>query len=399
MRILKFISVFLGTLIVVAAIIIIPAWHSIKTIFSKSSPLKQGIEWVNKTGTERGFVNYLKANPDNGSFYSATLNQPDSTIAYQDSVMRPMGELSDFLLLIEYAREVDNGTLSPEDTLSLSEIDPYLLPDNNVGDHEEALNFLKETGRIGKNNTIHLKDVPIMITGYNDEAASDYLYMRLGESHLKDLLNVLDSTEIELPLPWSGLALAKALPADESDSLRIARLLEMPKAAFRHLIISKTDSLKSIPYYRMEMKKKMSAENTDIPFQVMNLSNRLLPKASTAALGKLMNEAMHDSLINKNVSRLVKNTLQWKIHNPAFDSRFSYYGGLFDQRVGMLSGMDASVSGDTGISQIHVVLVENVPLALWLHLSSEFMDQNFLERMTLDQPFHAFTFNKLMMGD
>lgn len=394
MRILKFIAVFLGTLIIVGAIIIIPAWHSIKTIFSKSSPLKQGIEWVNRTGTERGFVNYLKAKPADGSFYSITFHQPDSTIAYSDSVMRPMGELSDFLLLVEYAREVDQGTLSPEDTVSLSEIDPYLLPGNNVGDHEEALNFLKQTGRISKDNIIHLKDVPIMMTGYNDEAASDYLYMRLGETHLKSLLNSLNSNEIELPLPWSGLALAEALPADESDSLRIARLLRMSKASFRHLVISKTDSLKSIPYYRMEMKKKMS-ENTDVPFQVMNLSNQLLPKASATALGKLLDEAMHDSLIDQNVSRLVRGALQWKIHNPAFDSQFTYYGGLFDQRIGMLSGMDASISGDTGITQVHVVLLENIPLALWLHLSSEFMDQNFLQRMALDQAFHAFTFNQL----
>lgn len=395
MRIIKFIAVFLGTLLFIGAIIIIPAWNSIKTIFSNSTPLNEGIAWVNKTSTERGFVNYLKASPENGSYYSIDLSRPDSSIIYRDTIPHPMGSVSNFLLIIEYARQIDNGMLSANEQISLSAINRFVLPGDNTNAHRDALRFLSHSHHILAGNHILLKDIPLMITAYNDEAAADYLYMKLGTGNLDNLPQNFNCKDIEPPLPWSGLTLAESLPTSVPDSIRIARLLAMPRGKFRQMVIEKTDSLQKYPAYRTKMVKKMSLVENNISFQILNTENRLLPKATAKALGTLLSRVMRDSLINARVSQIILDDLQWKTHNPTFDARFTYYGGLFGQRVGMLAGLDASISHDTGDKNIQVTLLEKIPLALWLHLSSVFMNQNFMQRMAVDPSFHAFTYNRL----
>ncbi len=60
----------MAALLVVAAIIAIPSWKSIRTIFENKNDLSEGSEWVQRISSDRGLVNFIQAEPKNVSIVS-----------------------------------------------------------------------------------------------------------------------------------------------------------------------------------------------------------------------------------------------------------------------------------------------------------------------------------------
>ena len=144
MRILKFLGVFLLTLIIVFLIVFGYNLDALFTLFDNQKGIKEGQEWVQKTYSLKGLTEYVGAQPERVSIASLAINNPDSSIQYNVHEPRTMGRLATIFLVIEYARQVDEGTLNPDEQIAYELLNQYQLPYMDESDHSDALSKLRE---------------------------------------------------------------------------------------------------------------------------------------------------------------------------------------------------------------------------------------------------------------
>jgi hypothetical protein len=57
---------------------------------------------------------------------------------------------------------------------------------------------------------------------------------------------------------------------------------------------------------------------------------------------------------------------------------------MFDNRLGLLNGIDFGTSAYTGDTTVQAVFFDRLPIAFWLHMSSNHMHQDFQQRLIFD---------------
>jgi len=397
MKILKFTGVFLAVLIIMALIIYIPNRQAFKTISDNSIDLKEGSNWIQRATSDKGLINYMKATPNHVSLISFTENQPDSGIYFQADKKRVMGSTANLLLIIEYARQVNDGTLNPDKPIKLSTIDHYNLPKYYSSNHSEAVNDLKKNHQISGSGTIPVKDLIKMMVRSNDLAASDCLYFILGTDNVANIPKKLNTTNIDPPLPWSGqVILWKASLYNQKPVDRLHYLQELPVKKYRQLALQNAIKLASNVNYREKVYNAFSKNGLGLLFSYEKNAYQLTPKATPRAMAHLLYRMNKDSLINPGVSKMIKKSLQWSFDTPSLKKQINYYGGLFDSRIGMLNGIDIGNLKNSGTTRIQVIYLNHVPVSLWMHLSSEFTNQTMQRELIWKPEFYHYTYRKLM---
>lgn len=395
MRLLKFIGVFLAALLVVAAIIVIPSWKSIRTIFENKNDLSQGSEWVQRISSDRGLINFIQAEPKYVSVVSINPEQPDSSIFYQADTLRPLGTLSNLLLAIEYARQVEQGMLNPDTRIKISDIDRYNLPKVYSTYHTEAINELKHSGKI-KDGTISIEELARITLQTNDLAASDYLYFLLGVNHVNAIPEQLHLKTIQAPLPWSGLEIAwKPSLYHQTVDQRFNDLKNMPAEKYRKLAINNAEKLVSDNNFFQKMQKSFEDNGLGMLFTKEKKFYNLTTKGTPRELATLLQKVVGDSLLSPAISRHVKNLLEQDVSGPMLKQLFTEYGGTFDSRMGLLNGADFGIAKRRPGTRIQVAFFDDLPVAVWFHMSSDFMNEDFQQKLIWNASLYGFAQKRL----
>ncbi|MDZ7682200.1 MAG: hypothetical protein U5J63_10955 [Fodinibius sp.] len=111
---------------------------------------------------------------------------------------------------------------------------------------------------------------------------------------------------------------------------------------------------------------------------------QLFPKSTAGELSQLMVQLEQDSLISVAVSKRVKNLMDWPYGEQSLNSDFESYGAIYDNRLGLLNGMDygASVYSEEPFGQ--AVFFDSLQVAFWFHMSSNLMHQDYQQRLMWD---------------
>lgn len=395
MRIIKFLGAFLAVFLIIAAIIVIPGWKSIKTIFENKNDLTEGAAWVQRISSDRGLVNYIQAHPQNVSVVSYDLSKPDSGIYYEADTLRPMGDLSTLLLAIEYARQVNEGLINPGARVALSKVARFDIPKVYNTYHTEALAELKRKKKI-KNGTVSIDDLVRSALQSNDLAASDYLYFRLGAKNVREIPKILHLKTIEAPLPWSGLAvLWKPSLYHQTAEQRFDSLKKMPAEKYRNDAIADAQKLETDDAFYHKIQKSFDDNGLDILFSQERKFYELTPKGSPREMAKVLEKIVSDSLINPAVSRHIRKLLEQDVSGPMLNKLFNEYGGTFDSRMGLLNGADFGIAKRRSGTRVQVVIFDDLPVAVWFHLSSDFMNEDLQQKLIWDTSFYNFTKKRL----
>ncbi|MDZ7657853.1 hypothetical protein [Fodinibius sp.] len=184
MRILKFIGVFLGTLLAVFFIVFGFNLDALKTLYNNSGDLQEGQEWVSKATSLKGLTQYIGSNPQHTTIVSRSVANPDTTIAYGADKPRTMGTLSNFFLITTYARLVENE-IDPDELISLDKTDRFLLPYIDESHHDDAKSALQNRDVITDDGKVPLNELLQIAIIYNDLAISDFLYYKFGQKAIE----------------------------------------------------------------------------------------------------------------------------------------------------------------------------------------------------------------------
>ncbi|WP_445665738.1 serine hydrolase [Fodinibius sp. AD559] len=397
MRILKFIGVFLGTLILIFFIVFGFNLDALKTLYNNSGDLQEGQQWVSKATSLKGLTQYIGSNPQHTTIVSRSITNPDTAIAYGADKPRTMGTISNFFLITTYARLVEDGKIDPDELIPVDRTNRYQLPYIDESHHDDAKSALKNKGAVNKNGKVPLDELLQTAIIYNDLAISDFLYYKLGQQAIEETYKLLELKSTDLPLPFSGLYIT--LHPDLNNSkfdAHFETLSKLPQDEFSNKVLRNTERFRTDNEYHAQVTELFKEnQGLGIGFKERRNMLSLFPKSTGQELTEIMIQLEQNELISAPVSERVKGIMDWPYQEQGLNNDFKYYGALYDNRLGLLNGIDygASVYSEEPFGQ--AIFFDSLQVAFWFHMSSNLMHQDYQQRLMWDPALREATLQEI----
>lgn len=383
-RLITFASIFLGTALLIFLLVFGLNREAMELVFDNREAISEGSEWVEKTYSMAGLADYISSHPDLVSVYSIEPGNPEATIAWAETTPRPMGMLSSYLLMTAFASEMESGAINPEEMISLDDVQRFQLP--RIGDREleQAIRLAKEQQQGSKDApSISLDRALTLLARTKSPALYDYLLSRLGHAPLVRLYQQLGLQETDLPLPHSGILLTLAPSIQGVDAATIlnywqgtGRRAFETEATANSLAFAEGDR-------REDWIQTLEEHRLGLDFQQQKELLSLFPKTTAKEMVHLLDQMIRGELVSAGVSERVRGWLSYAVDESRLGQHFTHYGALYDSRLGLLNGMDFGINTD-GNTRIQALFFDRIHLAVWFHLSSNLMHQEFLQRIMWD---------------
>lgn len=128
-------------------------------------------------------LDWLAGNPSRVGLVAYRPDRPDAGIAHRPGERFPLASVRKVLILGAYAERVAAGRLDPDERIRLRAVERWYWPGTDGGAHPAAVQAWREDGKIegeGPRETVALDDVAQAMITYSDNAAADYLLIRVG---------------------------------------------------------------------------------------------------------------------------------------------------------------------------------------------------------------------------
>ncbi len=382
-RALKFLLVFIVVVLAVFAMAGIPNYSAFKTLFSNADGMAEGSEYIENTYSLKGLTEFIGEHPEYFSVVSFNVNNPDSGIYYQADVSRTLGTLSNVFLLLEYERQVEAGLINPNKSITLDEITRFALPEISAGSHKEGLDKLKEIDP----DKITIDHAVAIMVEVNDLTIADYLWYQLGKDNLSALIDTLGLQHTDLPLPFAGLYISIN-----------PNLVDTSKTYSSDEVIEFATRFKNDDAYNAEVKDIFEDDRIGISFIQERNALANFPQTTPREIAELMMKIQKGEVLSEAISKRVQEKMRWVFGGETIPLTFSDYGAMYDNRMGMLSGIDFGTSIYTGSSSAQAVFFDQLPVAFWLHLSANHMQEDYQQRLIWDPALYETTISEISKG-
>jgi len=375
-RIAKFVGIFLAVTIAVFGGIYLLNKSAVDAVLKND--LSEGTEWVPKTYSLRGLVEYLAADPNSYSLVSLRGDEPDSSIYFNADAKRSLGNLAHIMLIAAYVDAVDSGTVDRNQAVDWAKIYALHVPRFENNRFSAAISELQKV-----ENPV-LDDLVRFMVKNNEAAFADYLQYILGYDVVVQIPHRFGAQNIEAPLLWSGFVLAWDPGAQQASFEELeTRYSSMVDSVYHQTISDLGKRYANDLMYRDEVSQLM-ANGDELLFAQEKKRNAMATRGSPIELAQLLHELLNGTLLNAAAQNHLKDLLSWPMKNPKTARDFSSYAAVYDSRMGYLAGIDIGmVSGETEPTT-QVFIMENIPIGLFLHLSSNLMTQDFQQRLIWD---------------
>lgn len=385
-RALKFFGAFAGTAIILFSAILLINRDAFSTFFDNRDAMAEGSEWVEQTYSLRGLTHYIGQNPDRVSVGSLVIEEPDSSILYMEEVRRPMGTISNFFIMIAAADLIESGALSGDQLIVWDDVSVHQLPGVNRSEHEQSFDAAHDRGWLNEQGELRLADAVKLLGEYNDLALADHIWWMIGPERWNRYRDLLDLESTDLPLPFSGLYLTISPGIREMEANQIIDVESVKSDDdFRVSVTEIADRFLTDEAFREQTLEYAEENRLGNTFMEERDGLVLFPKTTAAEMTDLLQNLVQNELISEAVSRRVKEWMRWPMERQSGIRRdFTDYGAIYDNRMGLLNGIDFGTSGYTGDTTVQAVFFDRVQIAFWFHMSSNHMHQDFQQRLIFD---------------
>ena len=395
MRIFKFIAVFAVVLGLVYTVIIGLNLSVFKTVFTNQEALAEGSEWVEKTYSLAGIVDFIQAHPE---LVSVTLNDIESdtvtmfnNLNYGHENARTMGGLGHFVLLATYANEVTNGRISEDQLIPVTAIKRFFVPDHEPNKHRESIELLQSLS--ASQSKIRLDDVVAVMIRRNHQPSADLVYSVIGKQAVQEFMNSHVQGDIEIPALWSAFHLAIVASGQTSHLSGNSDDYSTYYEQFERRLLTESDTEAVI------MLKALDVSKIDYSFFEEKSAYKSLPKATPSSFENFVHKMFTDESLGLNFREIIERHLAWSMDNPKVARDFKSLYAMYDNRISISNGIAVGTSVYTGRTQITSVFFDQLPVGFWMHMSSNLINQDFQMRLMYDPAMFERTYNMLMLKE
>ncbi|MDZ7657854.1 hypothetical protein [Fodinibius sp.] len=214
---------------------------------------------------------------------------------------------------------------------------------------------------------------------------------------MNETFDLLELESTDLPLPFSGLyiTLHPGL-TDNKFNAHFEKLSALSEDEFRANVSKNAERFRTDDTFHDRVTKLFEEEQgLGIGFKERRNILSLFPKSTGQELAELMIRLEQNELISASVSKKVKGIMDWPYQEQGLNNDFKYYGALYDNRLGLLNGIDygASVYSEEPFGQ--AVFFDSLQVAFWFHMSSNLMHQDYQQRMMWDPALRQATLQEI----
>ena len=385
MRALKFFAVFFITAVVVLGFVLGWNWKSFSIFLENREALSEGNEWIVKTSSLRGLSEFMGENPQYASVVSVVVNQPDSSIHYNPDQQRVMGTTANLFIIAAFAYLLDREDFSTETAINWDNVSRYQLPDVDASVHRGSYRTGTNRGWI-VDGEISLHNALLLLLETNDLALADYLWWQVDPSIWDLLIDELALTSTDMPLPYSGLYLSISPEFQEAS---VPEVIEKWQAAdqseWRKHVMEQSRFFAEDAEKRDEILQYMNRNRLGNTFQEERDAMILFPKTTAAEITDMLYRLINHELVNETVSETLLNYMRWPMEQQTgIDRDFLDYGAIYDNRMGLMNGIDFGTSAYTGDTTVQALFLDQLPIGFWFHASGGHMHQDFMQRLIYD---------------
>ncbi len=382
-RALKFLFTFMAVAAFIFALVIGLNYSGFETLFENEEGMAEGSQYIENTYSLAGLAEFIGEHPEWVSITSYNVNNPDSGIFYQENVPRALGATSNLFLLMEYERQVAEGILDPTESISLKDIKKFALPEISENNHDKLIEEFE--GR-----TAPLDDVVLAMLENSDLVSADYLWFRLGEENIRMLIDSLDMPETALPLPFSGMYMRINPSLNDTAALGSLSFSDFAKQS-----ISEAKKLSEGDEFNQQVKNQFYDDRLSLTFMQERDALAYFPQATTQEMADLMARLINNQVVSEEVSKAVKEKLRWPMGSEPISRSFEDYGAIYDNRMGLLGGIDFGTSIYDGHTSVQAVFFDQLPVGFWVHMSANHMQEDFQQRLIWDPALYETTQNEI----
>lgn len=385
-RLFKFFAAFFVTAIVIFGATLAFNWDAFNTFYDNRDAMVEGSQWVEETYSLRGLSYYIDQNPDHVSIVSRVIETPDSTIRFMENVKRPMGTTANFFILLATADMIESGEVSADSPVSWNAVTNHQLPGVNRSEHEQSYDAASERGWLNNNDELSLDNAMRLLAEFNTLSLADELWWQIGRDRWEAMADTLAIKNTDMPLPYSGLyiTISPEIRGMEASDIYDFELVKEPQA-YRDSVIERADNFLNDPEFRENTLTYMEENRLGNTFMQERDALALFPKTTASEITTLLEDLVKDDLISPGVSRRVKEWMKWPMERQSGIKRdFTNYGAIYDNRMGLLNGIDFGTSKYTGDTTVQAVFFDRIQIAFWFHMSSNHMHQDFQQRLIFD---------------
>jgi len=386
-RALKFLLIFLTVASAVFAMVIGLNYSGFKTLFENKAGMAEGSQYIENTYSLKSLSRFIGEHPEWVSITSYNVNEPDSGIFYQQDIPRALGATSNIFLLMEYERQVAEGMIDPKETVTLEEIEEFALPEISQNNHQKLVEEFED-------RSATLDDIVKAMLENSDLVAADYLWFKLGEQNIRALIDTLDMPETSLPLPFSGMYTRINPSLNDTSTLDT-----IGYSKFAEQAIEAARKLKDDPDFNREVKAQFEDDRLSLTFMQERDALAYFPQATTSELANMMALLVSDEIISEEISQQIKQKLRWPMGSEPIGRNFDDYGAIYDNRMGLLGGIDFGTSIYDGHTSVQVVFFDQLPVGFWVHMSANQMQEDYQQRLIWDPALYETTINEIAKND
>lgn len=349
-------------------------------------------------------LNFVQENPDKVSLVVYSIDEngrpltDEHSLFWQADTPVPTVGLGQLLLLATYARQVEAGTLNPDQPVSMQDWQAFYLPNTDAQVHLQALNALAvPTTRQGlaedPTQTVALGDVVWAMIRFSDEAAADYLLTLFGPAAIETTL-VEAGLPIDLPLPTLSLGrkLSWRNHAEPAQSATVAAEKAALSAEERATVAAEwvTRYQQDASWREAEVVwRGQGGRVTDLTFE-LPLAAAYLPSVSAEVYAQAMAQVAAGTFISPAVSTRMQDVLGWPMNTLEVEAQFSRVGTKVGLQPGVISEVtyltprEGSFAGQTRVTAI---LLHDLSAAAYLRLRQTLGYQRLMVVLATDADF------------
>jgi hypothetical protein len=351
--------------------------------------LSEGTEYVPLTYSLKGLVEYLGTDPDSYSLVSIRADKPDSSIYFNAETRRSLGNLAHLMLIASYVDAVHSGVLDSTTLVDVSLLEQFRVPNFEPNRFRSDLNDLRKLGQPTINNLVY------MLAENNNTVFADYLYYMLGVERVNNIPSRFNTDAIEAPLPWSGVVTAwDPRVHNRPFEMLHGEYANMCDTCYHQKITEMGNRYMTDAAWRDSVAVRIGSGD-DILFTEEKIRNRYTTRAIPQQFALFMAEIVHGQALGDQAQNHLARILSWPMKNAKTTRDFDRYMAIYDSRMGYLAGVDFGIlPGETQpVSQVFIM--ENIPVGLFMHLSSNLMTQDFQQRLIWDPELAKVAFENL----
>lgn len=384
MRILKFLSVYLAFAAFIFVIVIGWNWKEFTTVFDNSDALTDGQEFVEQTFSLGGMADFIREHPEFVSVYSISLRSDSAQLSIEADKPRTLGILSGSLLALHAVYGEQKGLLNLNTKVPIDSVNLYQLPNHYRTAHEKSLDWLTENNRL-ENGMVNLKSLTEVLIQYNSLAIHDYLLQRFRIQSIWETLAQFGLQDTVFLAPFSGFAIQfhphilGGTFEQRFDSLSTKTELERADAVYR--------SARAYIYnanFRAKVTAAFQEFESGLGFMQEKYAFALYPKLSVRKLTSLFQKALTSGELTNVAKQQLLTWFSWPMSDRTFSHLFHFYGGIFESRMSLAGGLDIAHSKERADTVIQTVIFDRIPIALWFHMSSKYIHQDYQRRLVWD---------------